>query len=172
MKEQFSISTARLEIAPLAASDAYFIRELVNTEGWLKFIGNRNITTGTEAVAYIEKINSNENIAYWVVRLKSDEQSIGIITYIKRDYLDHHDIGFAFLPEHTNKGFAYEATSTVLGRLVVELKLPRILATTIPENISSIKLLQKMGLGFEKEIEINNEKLHVYGASADQLKLS
>ena len=171
MKEQFSLSTKRLEIAPLEVSDAYFIRELVNTEGWLKFIGNRNINTGTEAVAYIEKIKSNENISYWIVRLKDGEQSIGIITYIKRDYLDHHDIGFAFLPDSTGKGYAYEATSTVLYQLVNEQKLPRILATTIPENISSIKLLQKIGLQFEKEIEISNEKLHVYGADAGELKI-
>ena len=37
-----------------------------------------------------------------------------------------------------------------------------ILATTIPNNINSIKLLKKLGFQFDKEIETDNEKLHVY----------
>src|SRR5215218_9705823 len=91
--------TERLLIIPLATSDDSFILELVNTEGWISFIGNRNITSQVEAKAYIQKILENSNCSYWVVKLKEQQQSIGIITYIKRDYLEHHDIGFAFLPD-------------------------------------------------------------------------
>jgi RimJ/RimL family protein N-acetyltransferase len=55
--------------------------------------------------------------------------------------------------------------------LIKEHHLKHILATTIPENIRSVKLLKKIGLTFEKEIEISNEKLHVYGANAGSLKM-
>jgi hypothetical protein len=37
-----------------------------------------------------------------------------------------------------------------------------IVATTLPENTSSIKLLQKLGFHFEKEIEVGGERLQVY----------
>jgi [ribosomal protein S5]-alanine N-acetyltransferase len=37
-----------------------------------------------------------------------------------------------------------------------------ILATTVPHNTSSVKLLTKLGLHFEKEIEVDNMILHVY----------
>ncbi len=170
MSLQSLISTDRLLIRPLTIHDNRFIFELVNTEGWIKFIGNRNITSQDEAIAYIQKILDSENISYWVVILKDDQESIGVITFIKRDYLEHHDIGFAFLPNFSQKGYAYEAAKAVLNELVKEHDLSRILATTLPENIHSIKLLKKMGLVFEKEIELEKEKLHVYGVSIDTLK--
>jgi hypothetical protein len=75
--------TERLSVEPLTINDDDFIFELVNSEGWIRFIGNRNITCRTEATDYIEKILGNKNISYWVVKLKDPQQSIGIITYIK-----------------------------------------------------------------------------------------
>ncbi len=149
--------------------DDQFIFELVNTEGWIRFIGNRNIASCDDARSYIQKILENRNISYWVVQLKDNNHKIGIITCIKRNYLEHHDIGFAFLPGFGNKGYAFEATHAVLQKLIPIQKLTHILATTIPENLNSIKLLKKIGLVFEKEIEIENEILHVYGNSTDKL---
>ncbi|MEO8112223.1 MAG: GNAT family N-acetyltransferase, partial [Ginsengibacter sp.] len=125
----------------------------------------RNITSQLDALAYIQKILDNENIFYWVVQLKDSQESIGLVTFIKRDYLPYHDIGFAFLAGFQKMGYAYEATMAVLDKLISELKLSHIVATTVPGNIKSIKLLQKIGLTFEKEIEVEKEKLHVYGMS-------
>src|SRR3954453_14987886 len=131
--------TNRLVIKPLTLNDENFIFKLVNTEGWIKFIGNRNITSVAEARAYIQKILENGNIFYWVVKFKDNENPIGIITYIKRSYLDHHDIGFAFLPNFFKKGYAYEATTAVLNKLISEHNVSHVLATTVPKNIDSIK---------------------------------
>src|SRR5437867_3917202 len=111
------ITTDRLLINPLTQKDNSFILELVNTNGWLEFIRNRNINSEVEATAYIQKIIDNPSINYWVVRIKSNKVSVGIITFIKRNYLEHYDIGFAFLPAFANNGFAYEATRAVLCNL-------------------------------------------------------
>ena len=157
------LTTTRLLIDPLSLSNNKFILELVNTDGWLKFIGNRNINSEKEAATYIQKIIDNPNAAYFVVKLKN-KTKIGIVTFIKRDYLENHDIGFAFLPKFGNNGYAYEATSAVLMNVTRIYNLSHILATTIPENINSIKLLKKLGLSFEKEIEVENIKLHVYSS--------
>lgn len=161
--------TERLLIESLSFTDNKFILELVNTEGWLKFIGNRNVNSEIEATGYIQKIIDNPNTDYSVVKLKEKQTTIGIITFIKRDYLEHHDIGFAFLPGFTNNGYAYEAANAVLKNLIQINNLSHILATTIPENINSIKLLKKLGLSFENEIEVDKIKLQVYGAATIKL---
>lgn len=166
MEVQPAITTDRLLISPLTADDNEFIFELVNTEGWLRFIGNRNIASPAEAVAYIQKIVDNPNITYWVVRLKETLDRIGIVTYIKRDFLEHRDIGFAFLPVFCNKGYAFEATSTVLNRVMRENGLTHILATTVPDNISSIKLLKRLGFVFERKMGVEKQTVHLYSASA------
>ena len=165
----FVLTTERLFIEPLSTIEDDFILELVNTEGWIKFIGNRNITSKINAANYIQKILNNKNLSYWVVKLKESRKSIGIITFIKRDYLEHNDIGFAFLPTETNKGFAYEATIAVLEKLIKVKNLKHILATTIPENENSIKLLNKIGLIFTEEIEIDTSKIQVFGISTNQI---
>ena len=120
MAEQFVLTTPRLSITPLATEDAGFILELVNTEGWIKFIGDRNIHSEVDADTYIQKILANENITYWKVRLKDSEVKIGLVTLIKRDYLEHKDIGFAFLPHFSKSGYAFEATRAVLNKIIAE----------------------------------------------------
>ena len=91
-----------------------------------------------------------------------------MVTFIQRDYLEHPDIGFAFLPQFSGNGYAFEATKTVLEALIEQENLSHILATTIPENVRSILLLKKIGLDFEREILVAEETLHVYGASIVQ----
>jgi [ribosomal protein S5]-alanine N-acetyltransferase len=171
MSTQNSFTTERLSITPLSTDDNYFIMELVNTAGWIQFIGNRNIHSVADADAYIQRIKNNENVIYWTVKLKATGEAAGIVSFIKRDYLEHHDIGFAFLPAFFNKGYAYEAAGAVLNGLVQNNVFTHILATTIPQNISSITLLKKLGLQFDKTIEAEAETLHVYKAAAGELRL-
>ena len=162
---QSTFATPRLELSPLEFSHGEFIFTLVNTASWIRFIGDRNIRTPADACAYIEKISQNANIVYWVVALSSDQTPVGIVTYIKRDYLEFPDIGFAFLPAHTNAGYAFEAASVVLQSLVYQPSYDYVLATTVPDNVDSIRLLMKLGFTFRNEIEVEKEKLQVYGLS-------
>ena len=115
-----------------------------------------------DSIKYIQKIKKTEDLTYWVVRLKDNNTSIGIISFLKRSYLENFDIGFAFLPEFYGYGYAYEAAKEVLSIVSKKPEHAKVLATTVPQNINSIKLLIKLGLHFEKEIELQNEKLHVY----------
>lgn len=165
-----SINTERLFITPLTADDNNFILELVNTEGWLQFIGNRKVYTPEDASAYIERIKGNKNIQYWVVRLLQNKTAIGIITLIKREYLPYPDIGFAFLPQFGSNGYAYEATNAVLHAVLEKNKYDQIVAITLPGNGRSIGLLKKLHFRFEKQIIDNDEELELYSITASELK--
>ena len=142
--------------------DYDFILALVNSQGWIENIGDRNIHSKEDAIEYINKILWTENFIYWVVRTKIGNTPIGIISLIKRSYLDNFDIGFAFLPQYTHYGLAYEAAKAVL---MMVSKLPEfkiLLATTLFSNKSSIKLLTKLGFRYEKENETENQNMHIY----------
>lgn len=159
--------TERLSLNELSLIDTKFINELVNTLEWIKFIGDRNIRTEEDAKNYIQKIIGNHNITYWVVKLNSENISIGIITFIKRDYLENYDIGFAFLQKYSKKGYAYEASMTVLNDAINNKNHRQILATTVKENINSIKLLEKLGLTFKNEMEVGKDLLMIYSVTND-----
>jgi RimJ/RimL family protein N-acetyltransferase len=160
-----SFETERTSARPLNLDDCAFILELVNTKGWLSFIGDRNIHSETDARFYVQRMLDNPDITYWVVRLREKTIPIGIITLIQREYLDFFDIGFAFLPEYTHQGYAFESSALVLSSLLNSGEYPVILATTIPQNTDSVKLLSKLNFNFEKEISINKEVLHLYRVS-------
>jgi len=163
------IYTERLTLNILTADDYEFIMAIVNTKGWIEFIGDRNVHSKDDALAYIQKINNTKNLTYWVVRITDTNLPVGIISFIKRKYLDHFDIGFAFLPEFSGKGYAYEAAKEVLSIAGRHPEYSSVLATTIPHNTKSIKLLTKLGLHFDKEIEVDKEKLHVYCNARESL---
>ncbi len=157
-----NLHTERLTLQPLAETDFAFIQKLLNTEGWIKFIGNRNIHSKEDAIAYIKKIADNPVIHYWTVNTKDSHQPIGMVTLIQRDYLDQPDIGFAFLPAVAGKGYAYEAVKALLGHVLEDDTITAIHAVILPGNKSSIKLVEKLGLAFDKVISIEAEELYVY----------
>jgi RimJ/RimL family protein N-acetyltransferase len=76
---------------------------------------------------------------------------------IKRDTLEHVDIGYAFLPEHCGKGYAFEAARAVLAHARRDIGLTRLLAITSPGNAPSIKLLEKIGMRFDKVVHLTPE---------------
>jgi RimJ/RimL family protein N-acetyltransferase len=161
------METSRLELRELNTSNTEFIFRLINTSSWIKYIGERNIKTLEDAEAYIKKIIDNPNITYWVIYLRGQLLPIGIISLVKRDYLEHADIGFALLPEYVKKGYAAEATRKVLEFLGKSSLHSKILAITLKENPQSIQLLEKLGMKLDREIENEKERLLVYSISLD-----
>jgi len=154
--------TQRLLLNLITEDDHEFILCLLNTEGWLQFIGDRNVHSTEASIEYIKRIKNTPELFYWVVRLKCNQTPIGIISFLKRNYLEYFDLGFAFLPQFTGYGYAFEAAREILSIANKRPEYNPILASTVPENTNSIKLLMKLGFRFEKEMEVNNRKLHIY----------
>jgi hypothetical protein len=50
------LKTSRLNIRPINLVDSKFMLELVNTKGWLKYIGDRKVHNVTDAEQYIQRI--------------------------------------------------------------------------------------------------------------------
>jgi RimJ/RimL family protein N-acetyltransferase len=90
----------------------------------------------------------------YLVELRDGAIPIGICGLIKRDSLDDVDIGFAFLPEFRGKGYAQESALAVLALARSKLAMTRIVAITSPRNRRSIRLLQKLGLTLEQEVDL------------------
>lgn len=159
-----SMQTERLTLSELNVTHTDFMYELLNSPQWIQFIGDRNIQTKEDAAAYINKIRLNPSADYWVVTLNETVEPIGVVTFIKRDYLDDFDIGFAFLERYGKKGYAYEASKRLLDE--VRPNHENIVATVLENNTNSIQLLKKLGLEFDRTITVNNEQLLLYSTAA------
>ena len=156
-----SFETERLLLKPTTVDDAAFILELLNSPKWIKFIGDRNVTTLEEAKAYIEnrmmpQLHRLGYGNYTIVR-KQDGTKIGTCGLYDREGLEGIDIGFALLPDFEKQGYGFEAVNRIKEFAVNDLHLTQISGITTKDNISSQNLLVKIGLQFEKYVTIPND---------------
>ncbi|PTM06862.1 MAG: RimJ/RimL family protein N-acetyltransferase [Bacteroidetes bacterium] len=161
--------TQRLFILKVTLKDAPFFVELMNTPSWLKYIGDRHIKTVEDAENNLKNgiLKSYQESGYGfykVVQKSAPEKAMGIAGLVKRKELEHTDIGFGFLPEFESKGYGYEASEAIMKLAKDRFKLKTVLAITNPENKSSIHLLEKLGLSYQKRIKPfdDNEELLLF----------
>ena len=168
MSQNKSFETERLLLQPTSEEDASFLIELMNTPKWIQHIGDRNVRTLAAAKDYIRtKMQPQlEKLGYanYTVIRKADNSKLGTCGLFDREGLDGVDIGFAFLPEHEGKGYAFEASNKLLNAAFEEFGLTTINAITTKDNFSSQKLLEKLGLEQKGTIKLpdDTEELLLY----------
>ena len=167
-RRYFTYETERLRVRPTSEEDAGFIVELFNTPKWLKFIGDRNVKTLEDAKTYIQNkmLPQLKRLGYsnYTVIRKEDNCKIGSCGLYDREGLEGIDIGFAFLPEYEGKGYAYEASIVLKNAAFSKFEITELRAITVKENISSQKLLERLGLSLEGTTKLpgGEEELLLY----------
>ena len=157
------LETERLLIRQLSTEDAGFILELLNEPSFIRNIGDRGVRTIEGANAYI--LNgpvasyAKNGFGLYLVKLKETDESIGMCGLIKRDTLEDVDIGYAFLPKFWSKGYAFESARAVKEYAKNTIGLNRIVAIVDPENGGSIRVLEKIGLQFEKMVRLSEDDI-------------
>ncbi|MFT7689104.1 MAG: ribosomal-protein-alanine N-acetyltransferase [Candidatus Azotimanducaceae bacterium] len=140
----------RLILRKLKVSDSAFILEIYNTDGFLRFIGDRNIRSLEDAQTFLVesplKMYCEHGISLYRVELKSNGEPVGLCGLINRDSSVDIDIGYAFLPAFCGKGYAIEAARVTLDFARNTLKVNRVVAITQTDNKTSIALLLKLGM--------------------------
>lgn len=161
-----ALETERLLLRPFTTADAPFILTLLNEPSFLRYIGDKKVRNLDDARQYLTDgpIASYHKNGFGLnlVELKETQTSIGMCGLLKRDELPDPDIGFAFLPDFWNKGYAFEAAAAVMNDARERLKLNRILAIVNPDNYASMKLLERLGLSFERLLDQGTK---LYGTS-------
>jgi RimJ/RimL family protein N-acetyltransferase len=163
------ILTERLELRELDFNDAEFILKLLNEEGFLRFIGDKGVRTLADARDYILQgpMDSYARNGFGLyAACLSDATPIGICGLVKREGLNDPDIGFAFLSQYWSLGYAVESAAAVLAHAREVLGLKRVVAITSPDNGSSIGVLEKIGLKYERMIRLvdHSPELKLFGA--------
>ncbi|MGL5757982.1 GNAT family N-acetyltransferase [Plesiomonas sp.] len=146
------LQTARLRIEYLTCADAEFICDLLNDEGFLRYVGDKQVRNAEQACGYIEQgpQQSYQNLGFglYKVVLADTLVPIGICGLIKRPELADVDIGYAMLQPYEGKGYMLEAAKACLEYGYQQLKLPRIIGITDPDNTRSINVLTQLGLTY------------------------
>ncbi|MDQ5979611.1 MAG: hypothetical protein QG602_2586 [Verrucomicrobiota bacterium] len=145
------LETHRLILREFTLADAGFIVELLNEPAFIEFIGDKGVRDPAGAEQYLRNgplaNHAKHGFGLWCVTLK-DGTPAGMCGLIKRDFLPHPDIGFAFLARFNGQGYGHESASAVLHHARSHLNLTTIHALTAFKNPASVRLLGKLGFDF------------------------
>ncbi|NNE31830.1 MAG: GNAT family N-acetyltransferase [Winogradskyella sp.] len=163
------IETQRLLLKPITINDANFIFKLMNTPKWIQFIGDRNVRSVKDAENYIiEKVFPQQKTYGYsnnIVSRKQDGLKLGTCGLYHREDMKGVDIGFAFLPEYHNKGYAFEAANKLMHSAKELFAIDALSGFTMKENLTSRKLLERLGfklIGLAKLPNSTDNLLHYY----------
>jgi len=165
MDESFCIETERLLLSRLTLDDAGLMLSIWNDPAFIRYVGDRGIRTIEAARAALQegalKLYTDYGFGPYRMALKADGVDVGICGLFRREGLDDTDIGFSTLPEHCGNGYGYEAACAVIEHARVDAQLSRLTALVSPENAASVRLIEKLGLIFEKMICMPGEDTDV-----------
>jgi len=93
----------------------------------------------------------------YAVILKEGNIKIGAVGIFERDGLNVADIGFSVLEDFEGKGLMFEASHKIKEEIMQKFGLKKLSAITTKDNLSSQKLIEKLGLQFKNFVTLPNE---------------
>lgn len=166
------LCTDRLRLRLVTEDDAPFYLALANDPAFIEHIGDRQLRTVEAARCGLRDgpiaMQAKYGHSLYLVERLDDGEPLGLSGLLKRDTLEYVDIGYAFMPEHRGRGYAFEAGQAVV-RHAAALGIRRLAAITSPANTASIALLQRLGLRFDRHASLAPDQppVNVYLAELD-----
>ena len=170
----------RVGLEPVCLAHAGFFLRLVNTPGWLRYIGDRRVASVADAERFLRNellVNQPvEGVGYFVIRMADTATPIGACGCMRKPWLDFPDFGFALLPEFEGQGLAAEAARLALALAAEHPELATLDAVTLPENQPSIRLLARLGFSPNGSVSspfgelLRTFRWHAAGDSRDKQK--
>lgn len=165
------LETPRLILRRLDFSDAPFLVGLLNQPSFLENIGDRGVRNVDDAHRYLREgpmaMYERYGFGLWHVARRSDGASIGMCGLLRRDILPDVDVGYAYLPEFWGQGFAIEAAEATLRHASRRFHLSRVIGVVSEGNTASIRVLEKLGMRFERTVSMKagEPDVRLYGRS-------
>jgi RimJ/RimL family protein N-acetyltransferase len=158
------LETERLYLRELRVEDAKNMYLLNLDDEVIKYTGDVVFKSIEEAQLFLENYDhyTNYDFGRWAVIHKSTHIFLGWCGLKYTKDIDEYDIGFRFFKKYWNKGYATEAAKACIDLGFQKYKLDTIVGRAMKENISSIKVLEKIGLTYLKSFNFDGKKGVIY----------
>jgi RimJ/RimL family protein N-acetyltransferase len=154
---QAPIETERLVLRPFTADDAAAWLPLISLPEIVRYTGDTPVRSVEEARELLCSRPLRDYALYGFGRLAVIEKASGrLVGFCGFKYvveLGEIDIGYRFLPDCWGKGYATESAGALMreGRRTHDIR--RVVGTVHPDNPASGRVLEKLGLRFERLLE-------------------
>ncbi len=145
--------TERLQLRRPVKNDMNDLYTLRCNAAIMRYIPRPLALSPEDALVLIERMNNGieqGSSINWAVTLKSRDQLIGVIGYVKINEENFRaEVGYILHPDFHGKGMMSEALGAVVDYGFKEMKLHTIEAVIHPDNRASCNIIQRNG--FMKE---------------------
>ena len=147
------LHTERLHLRKMKVSDSPSLFKIWSDSEVTKFMNIDSFTDENQAKDMIKLLDefslANKAIRFSIIKMESNE-IIGSCGFNSLDFENEKaEIGYDIARAFWGRGYASEAISALLDYAFSTLKLNRIEAKVEPENVNSVKVLQKLNFMFE-----------------------
>lgn len=135
------------KILPIDASAMYSYSSSDEVTKYLLWYKHENLSYTQEYIDYLQERYAVGDFYDWAILLRENEQMIGTCGFTNFDLLNNcAEIGYVLHPEHHGKGYATEAACRVIRFGFENLKLSRISAICMQENLPSLGVMRRCGM--------------------------
>lgn len=165
-----TIDTPQLLLRPFTMDDAEAYWPLLRLPDVLRYTGEEPKTSLDEVREILKTRPLHDYAAYGYGRMACIEKSSGrLVGFSGLKYLEElkeTDVGYRFLPDCWGKGYATESGRALMAQGREQFGLKRIIGLAEPANGASCRVLEKLGLVFERELDQDDEHgvLRVYAS--------
>ena len=152
-----AIETERLILRPFSLDDAEAWLPLISLSEIIRYTGDTPAGSVDEARELLRTRPLKDYEQYGFGRLAVIEKASGrLVGFCGFKYvveLGEVDIGYRFLPDCWGKGYATESAGALMQDGRRALNIRRVVGTVHPDNPASGRVLEKLGLRFERLLE-------------------
>ncbi len=150
-----TLDTPRLLIRPLEASDISVLTAIWADAEVTRYMGGPRDAERVRRLLEEElQAGSHDPIRSWPVIEKASGRVVGDCGLTRKDVDGRAEIElvYVFAADVWGKGYATEAASTIRDHAFRHLGVTRLVALVDPANIASIRVAEKIGMQFEREV--------------------
>ena len=157
------VETERCYLRELSVDDAPSLFALNADADVVKYTGDKAFEDIQEAKSFLQNYNQYELYGFgrWAVIDKKNKAFLGWCGLKCSPELNEVDLGFRFFKKYWNQGYATEGAQASLAYAFNQCALREIVSFTVPSNLRSIKVMEKIGLKRDLKGDFAHPKLEI-----------
>jgi RimJ/RimL family protein N-acetyltransferase len=165
-----SIETERLLLRPFRDRDFDAYAEMCADPEVMRYLGDRGALSREDAWRQMAMLVGHwelRGFGMWAVEERATRAFIGRVGLHYPEGWPEREVGWALARPYWGRGFAVEAARAALNHAFNTLNWPRAISLIDPRNAPSIRLAERLGERFEREVDIRGFRVSIYAIAAN-----
>lgn len=166
------IETSRLRLRMFTPDDLDALSHITGDAEVMKYLGTSGPRTREKTSNTIDAILRHWNqhgFGIWALDHLADRRLIGWCGLQMLEKTPEVEVAYLLAQAYWNQGLASEAASAAIEYGLNELKLDRIVAIARPENVGSYRVMEKVGMRYERDAHFYNVDVVYYAIERPQI---